>query len=282
MLTMMETSSPAPGRTALVLGGTGLVRMGWLVGLVSGLAGRGVQLADADRIVGTSGGALVSALLTTQRDLMQLLGAAASPDPSADPQVTADALALLDQPGLDLAQARRKVGEKAVAAANSDPREHIARMRALTGAAPWPHQDLVIAAVDITTGALHGWTRDGAASLPEAMAASTAVPGVLPPIPIDGHSYIDGGVGSSINAHLAAGADLIIIIEAMADEFSRLPTDQDLDRATALTLVPDDAAITACGTDSFDLTHQPAAYDAGLRQSEDAAIRLKEFGWPTH
>ncbi len=255
--------------------------MGWVVGLVTGLTNLGAQLGKADRIVGTSGGALVSAMLTTQGDLMRLLGPDASPAPPTDPQVTADALTLLGQPGLDLAQARRKAGEIAAAAASSNPREHIARMHALTRTATWPQRELVITAVDITTGALHEWTREGAASLPEAMASSTAVPGVLPPIPIDGHCYIDGGIGSSINAHLATDADLILIIQAMTDEFSRLPTDQDLGRATALTLVPDDAAITACGTDSFDLTRQPAAYDAGLRQSEDAALRLKEFGWPT-
>ncbi|MEU7141004.1 patatin-like phospholipase family protein [Nocardia sp. NPDC046473] len=279
---MTETSSPAPDRTALVLGGTGLVRMGWLVGLVIGLADRGIRLVEADRIVGTSGGALVSAMLTTQADLSRLLGAAASPTSPADPQVIVDALAPLDEPGLDLAQARRKAGAIAVAAASSDPQAHIGRMHTLIGTALWPQRDLVIAAVDIATGALHGWTRDGAASLPEAMAASTAVPGVLPPIPIDGHFYIDGGVGSSINAHLAAGADRIVIIEAMADESSHLPTDEDLGRAAVLTLVPDDASIAACGTDSFDLTRQPAAYDAGLRQSEDAAMRLQKFGWPTH
>ncbi|WP_068002133.1 patatin-like phospholipase family protein [Nocardia pseudobrasiliensis] len=279
---MTEPSPPAPGRTTLVLGGTGPVRMGWLVGLMNGLAARGVQLCEADRIVGTSGGALASAMLTTHGDLMRLLGPDASPAPPADSQAATDALTMLGEPGLDLAQARRKAGEKAVAAASSDPREHIARMRALTGTESWPPRDLVITAVDITTGDLHGWTRDGEASLPEAMAASTAVPGVLPPIPIGGRSYIDGGVGSAINAHLAAGADLIIIIDAVADEFSRLPTDQDLGRATVLTLVPDDAAIAACGTDIFDLTRQPAAYDAGLRQSEDAATRLKEFDWPTH
>ncbi|MFI5782950.1 patatin-like phospholipase family protein [Nocardia sp. NPDC051570] len=92
---------------------------------------------------------------------------------------------------------------------------------------PAPPADPQVTAVDITTGALHEWTRDGAAALPEAMAASTAVPGVLPPIPIDGHSCIDGGIGSSINARLAADADLVTIIESMTDEFSRLPTDQE-------------------------------------------------------
>ncbi|MFG1792916.1 patatin-like phospholipase family protein [Nocardia sp. NPDC049149] len=274
---MIETSSAAPRRIALVLGGTGLVRMGWLVGLVHGLADRGVHLGEADQIVGTSGGALVAAMLTTQGDVMWLLGPDASPAPPADPQVTADALAVLGEPGLDLTQARRKIGAKAVAAASGDPHQHVARMRALTGTARWPQRDLVITAIDIDTGALHGWTRDGAASLPEAMAASTSVPGLLPPIPIDNHCYIDGGVGSSINAHLAAAADLIIIIEAVADEFPHLPTDQDLGRATAVTLVPDSAAIAACGADSFDLTRQPAAYNAGLRQSEDAAQRLRRL-----
>uniref|UniRef100_UPI0024585BFD patatin-like phospholipase family protein n=1 Tax=Nocardia carnea TaxID=37328 RepID=UPI0024585BFD len=53
------------------------------------------------------------------------------------------------------------------------------------------------------------WTRDDAATLVQALAASTAVPGVFPPIEIAGRHYIDGGVRSSINADLAAGTSCV-------------------------------------------------------------------------
>ncbi|WP_369689829.1 patatin-like phospholipase family protein [Nocardia kruczakiae] len=75
----------------------------------------------------------------------------------------------------------------------------------------WPDCDLVITSVDAESGVLRAWTRTDAASVAEAVAASTAVPGVFPPIPIDGGHYADGGVRSPINADLAAGAETIVI-----------------------------------------------------------------------
>src|SRR5215217_8191099 len=48
---------------ALVLGGGGPVGVAWEVGLLAGLADAGVDLADADRIIGTSAGSIVGARL---------------------------------------------------------------------------------------------------------------------------------------------------------------------------------------------------------------------------
>jgi predicted acylesterase/phospholipase RssA len=92
-------------------------------------------------------------------------------------------------------------------------------MRFLAGTGRWPGRPLLIPSVDAETGEEMIWDRHGAASLPEALAASTAFPATAPPITINGHRYIDGALRAGANADLAADADLMIIAEPMAHVF---------------------------------------------------------------
>ena len=48
-------------RRALVLGGGGVTGVAWEIGLITGLAGLGIDLAAADVIIGTSAGSVVGA-----------------------------------------------------------------------------------------------------------------------------------------------------------------------------------------------------------------------------
>ncbi|MEU1549601.1 patatin-like phospholipase family protein [Nocardia sp. NPDC005745] len=276
---MSETVSPNGFSVALVLGGGGPVGLAWLAGLATGLRDSGIDLSLADRFVGTSAGAVVGAVLADGGDPARLLRPSTSAPVQADPARMAEIFAVLRAPGQDPAQARRRAGELALAAQVGDPNEHIARMGGLAGVARWPARDLVVTAIDITTGELRAWTRDGAASLPAALASSTAVPGVFPPIPIDGRHYIDGGLRSPVNADLAAGADVVVIVEPLAHMFPRIPSDRELGSATEISLVPDDHAITAFGLDVFDPAALAPAHAAGVRQSAEAALRLKDV-WP--
>ena len=57
---------------ALVLGGGGVTGVAWEIGVLAGLAARGVELGSADLLVGTSAGAVVGALLAWGTDLAQL------------------------------------------------------------------------------------------------------------------------------------------------------------------------------------------------------------------
>jgi NTE family protein len=50
---------------ALVLGGGGVTGVAWEIGLLAGLAEAGVDLRDADLVVGTSAGASVAAQITS-------------------------------------------------------------------------------------------------------------------------------------------------------------------------------------------------------------------------
>ncbi|MEU1961024.1 patatin-like phospholipase family protein [Nocardia sp. NPDC019304] len=266
---------------ALVLGGGGPVGLSWLAGLATGLRDNGIDLARADRFVGTSAGAVVGAVLADGSDPARLLrppSTSAAPV-RADPARMAEIFAVLRAPGQDPAQARRRAGELALAAQVGAPDEHIARIGGLAGVTRWPPRDLVVTAIDITTGELRAWTRDGAASLPAALASSTAVPGVFPPIPIDGSHYIDGGLRSPVNADLAAGADVVVILEPLAHMFPRVPSDRELGSATEVSIVPDDEAVAVIGLDVFDSAALAPAHAAGVRQAAEAASRLKDV-WP--
>ncbi|WP_051021348.1 patatin-like phospholipase family protein [Nocardia araoensis] len=275
---MSDTMAANGFSVALVLGGGGPVGISWLTGLAVGLRDNGVDLSSADRFVGTSAGAVVGAVLADGGDPARLLR---PPSPSAapvraDPARMAEIFAVLRAPGQDPAQARRRAGELALAAQAGDPDEHIARIGGLAGVAQWPARDLIVTAIDITTGELRAWTRDGAASLPAALASSTSVPGVFPPIPIDGRHYIDGGLRSPVNADLAAGADVVVILEPLAHMFPRIPSDRELGSATEISIVPDEEAVAVFGLDLFDAAALAPAYAAGVRQSADAATRLKD------
>jgi NTE family protein len=57
---------------ALVMGGGGVVGTAWMTGLVSGLRHGGVDLAEADVIVGTSAGSIVGTMLATGQNLDSL------------------------------------------------------------------------------------------------------------------------------------------------------------------------------------------------------------------
>ncbi|MBO0852186.1 MAG: patatin-like phospholipase family protein, partial [Nocardia sp.] len=173
---------------------------------------------------------------------------------------------------------RRRVGQLALAADAGEPDAHIHRIAALAGVAEWPDADLQITSVDTDSGALQVWTRHTAATLAQALASSTSVPGVFPPIPIGQSRYMDGGMRSAINADLAAGADTVIIMEPLAHLFPRQRSDREHGAATEISIVPDAETIAVFGADMFSPTVLPAAYQAGIRQAGDAAPGLTGHG----
>lgn len=266
---------------ALVLGGGGPVGIAWLSGLAIGLRDAGIDLARADRIIGTSAGAVVGSALAAGIDIATLL----TPRPQPAEPVRHDYAPLLEIASLlravdqDRDLVLQRVGELALGAGTGDPAVHIDRIGSLVGFADWPEHDLQIAAIDIGSGTLTAWTRGGAATLVEALASSTAVPGVFPPIEIAGRHYIDGGVRSTVNADLAVGHDVIVILEPLAHVYPRTRADRELGPAREISIRPDDIAVAAFGTDLFADTALHPAYESGVRQAAAAAAELKEF-WP--
>jgi NTE family protein len=75
----------------------------------------------------------------------------------------------------------------------------------------WP-EELLLTAIDAHDGALVAFNSGSGVPLVLAAAASAAVPGIFPPVRIDGRRYIDGGTASDTNAHLATTCSEVLVI----------------------------------------------------------------------
>jgi NTE family protein len=199
---------------ALVLGGGGPVGRAWEIGLLEGFAGQGIDLGTADLIIGTSAGAVVGAQLALKQ------GFGAPPNTAASPPVHSDTMADLSAAMVRAAQSsepeliRAKIGKMALNAETISEEASLSRFAPFVGQA-WPNQ-FRATTVNAGTGQLQIWDASSGAPLERALAASTAIPGIWPPITINGERYIDGGVRSMLNADLAIGSDIVIVVSCFA------------------------------------------------------------------
>jgi NTE family protein len=274
-------------KRALVMGGGGVVGTAWMTGLVSGLRHEGVDLAEADLIVGTSAGSIVGTMLATGQDFDS--GTPASPTdrsdsaPEADQGGLTEAFAILADASLEPADARRRVGRVALAARTITEQAHVAGISRLITAHEWPDRELLITAVDVETGELKVWNRAGDAPLRTAVASSCALPGVSPPITVNGRRYMDGGIPSGTNADVATGADVLVLVEPLAHLFPREPLDRELATAgagTVVTINPDHAALAAFGPDLGSWAAWHTVREAGIRQAAATADQVRA-AWST-
>jgi NTE family protein len=99
--------------------------------------------------------------------------------------------------------------------------------RALGPLQAWPSAQLAVVAVDIADASRRAIGRSDKVPLARALAASTAIAGILPPITVSGHRYMDGGTGSQTNADLAVRYDQVLVVApadrgALAAELEQL------------------------------------------------------------
>ncbi|MGW1375483.1 patatin-like phospholipase family protein [Streptomyces sp. NPDC002446] len=274
---------------ALVLGGGGLTGIGWEVGVLAGLADAGIDLTDADVVIGTSAGSIVAAHLTAQQRTLRELyehqlaapqgGAAARMGPAALARFAAIALR-----SRDAASFGARMGKLALAARTVPEAEQRAAIaRNLGGLADWPARRLMITAVDAATGQRTAFDDTSGVPLIDAVGASCAVPGIYPPVTINGTRWIDGGVHSSANADLAAGYARVVIVAPMAVSGGPIagPRAQGerlaRNGARVCVITPDRAARSAFGRNVLDPTKRAAAARAGRRQSVAHATELRQL-----
>ncbi|MFJ8441443.1 patatin-like phospholipase family protein [Kitasatospora griseola] len=268
---------------ALALGAGGPVGTAWTAGFACGLRDSGVDLGVADLIVGTSAGAITAALLATGQDPGRLATPAGSADsggtpPRVDGRSLGEAFAVLRGAAADPDGARRQVGRIALAADTGPEEAHVARMRAMIGADDWPDRWLLIPVTDAETGEQAVFDRASGVPLAAAVAASTAFPGIYPPITLNGRRYLDGSLRSATNAALAAGARTLVVVDPQAHLFPRELLQQELAIAaahTVLTVGPDPASLHVFGPDLNDRTAWEPAHRAGLRQAAEAAEEFR-------
>jgi NTE family protein len=275
-------------RTALVLGGGGITGIAWEVGVLAGLAEAGVDLTGADLVVGTSAGSVVGAQLTSGADLEMLFARQLEPPTGEQAaRMTRAALAryawaVLRSRGDDVGF-RRRVGALALAAeqAGLTPTEQerldVIGSRLVSRA--WPDRDLRVTAVDALSGEFRVLDRTSGVPLLQAVAASCAVPGVYPPVTIDGRRYVDGGMRSAANADLAEGYDRVVVLAPIPRGVGPLASvDAQVTGMVARVAVvsPDEAARRAIGRNVLDPAARAGSARAGRAQAAGVAAEVAE------
>jgi NTE family protein len=280
-------------RKALVLGGGGTVGIAWEAGIAAGLLENGVNLSDADLLVGTSAGSVVATLLASGVDPRQFLALQMAAGGAPPAMVTPSDPALIqaiyakwstaDELNADL---RREIGSMALVARTMTEAEWIdGFVRNLGGEMTWPERPLLITAVDALTGAFVTWAKGAGVPLHLAMAASCTVPGLFPPVSIGESRYVDGGLRSATNADLAAGYETVVIVAPLATaahpmgqrHVGREVADLQARGTNTELLLPDPEAMAAISGNMMDARQIAPAAEAGIRQGRIFAGRLAEL-----
>ncbi len=274
------------GEKALVLGGGGVTGIAWEIGLLAGLAEAGLDVTDADIVVGTSAGSVVGVDVRSGVALTDLYSEQARPPGASEvyARMRAGVMAKYVRAMVFSARpevARARVGAMALRASTES--EEI-RRRVIQSRLPtldWPAGRLRITAVEAQTGRFTVFDAASGVKLLDAVGASCAVPGIWPPVTIDGQRYIDGGMRSAANADLASGCERVVVIAPLAQGFGVMEsvTKQAarLTREGSLVTVitPSKAARRAIGRNVLDPARRPDAARAGHDQAADAAAAVR-------
>jgi NTE family protein len=292
---------------ALILGGGGPVGIAWEAGLIDGLEESGVRLAEADYIVGTSAGAFVGAQLALGRDPAAMYRAqlSAAERYESGERASAPAPNMMGLMGIMQALARgevsvpelrRQAGRLSLESQTMAEEQFVHMMSAMQPLPEeWPGRAFACTAIDAMTGELASWGNDSGVPLNLAVTSSCAVPGVYPPITINGRRYYDGGIGTATNSTLARGYDRVLVVAVgganppvMTDEIRTMRARQ-LERFAAElqelrdagsevdVVRPDEAAVGAFGMNVMDAKRRRPAAEAGLAQGRREAGRVRAF-----
>ena len=290
-----EARYGAGSARSLVLGGGGIVFVAWLTGYFGELARRGIRVDDADRIVGTSAGALLAAVICAGRleRFGRLLRLLADRRAMIERLAPASRLSASQERARDLFEAAtdadpptiRAIGAAALAAATPSPHRLAASLLAVLHTRRWPDDRLVVSAVDAYTGERLVLTRRSGVPLLRAVAASAAVPGLFAPQPLLDRRAMDGGVcGTAVHADLVGGAGRALVfpvIDAVADPRMTIQPDSIEREIAALratgTAVNVSHSRLAETIDLMDPAEVPGALALGVRQACEDAPAIAAF-----
>jgi NTE family protein len=279
---------------ALVLSGGGPTGRAFEIGILNGLHDAGVDLTDADLIVGTSAGAVLASqvrtgqALDTLYDALRVLSdnpAATSGDPGVDVAYMLQSVQMINGATEVTPALRAEVGKRALAATNALSED--AQLRFIDAdlgglVHEWPRRRLKIAAGDVSAGTMRFFDSSQGVPVELALAASTAVPGRVAPITVGDRRYMDGFVGGPCpggcwpNLDGASGYSTIVVVMTGDGPQVREQVELMRSRGSQVIIISPDADSTAArGLDPFDLSHLQAAAEAGRRQAGAVAAEVR-------
>jgi NTE family protein len=261
-------------RRALVLAGGGVAGIAWELGVLRGIGDEDgdllKSLRGSDVIIGTSAGSAVAAQITSGATMADLYSAQLS-EHSQELEIELDFETLVaglteaTTGATGPADTRRRIGALALATPTVSESARLAAVAARLPDKNWPEGTLLLPAVDAETGEVTVFTRDSGVALVDAVAASCAVPGVWPPVTINGRRYIDGGVRSTTNADLADGCERVLVITPALSTAPALwgNVDDEIEKispAQAYVVYANETSVAAFGTNPLDpSTRGPSA-----------------------
>lgn len=296
-----DNGSDRHASRALVLAGGGAAGNAWELGLIAGLADAGVDVTDADLIVGTSAGSTVAAQITSGVRATELYAAIIAEVPR--PQASGAGSDRARRPNIsgpqymewsggiigsaeDASDMRRRMGAAALEMDASDGSGQSWRtvVAARLPSHDWPQQPVIIAAVDANTGEPVVFDRHSGVELVDAVAASTSA---MTPYPIGEKRYINGGYRRNENADLAAGYGRVLVFSPFSGR-SRMPEQWGMDLAAQVaelraggskveTVFPDAGAGDVFDANALDPSTRLPAARGGYDQGRALAEQLTDF-----
>ncbi|HYZ68139.1 MAG TPA: patatin-like phospholipase family protein, partial [Mycobacterium sp.] len=245
-------------------------------------------LLDLEVLVGTSAGSTVAAQLSSGLSLdvlfdRQINASSAELNPNVGvEEITELFLTAISTPNTTTAEKLQKIG--AVALSKATVSEAVRRdvIAQRLPSHEWPDRVLRISAIDTATGELIAFDSDSDVGLVDAVAASCAVPGVWPPVTIDGRRYMDGGVGSSVNMALADDCAVAVVLvpsgrSAPSPFDSGAAEEVEAFGGSAFGVFADDESIAAFGPNPLDPACRKPSALAGRAQGRRVAPAVADF-----
>ncbi|CAE6806665.1 patatin-like phospholipase family protein [Paraburkholderia haematera] len=290
---------------ALVLAGAGAAGNAWEIGVIAGLFDAGLDVTEADLIIGTSAGSTVAAQITSGTPptelLANILAEALQPrtgpveaDRGRVPRPAADHMERTSEiigAAEDAPDMRRRMGAAALDMDAASDGSVQAQWRAVVAARlpsqHWPQQPMLIVAVDAHTGEPVVFDRHSGVDLVDAVAASCANGFGVPPYSIGDNRYINGGYRRNENADLAVGYARVLVLSPFGGR-SRHPLHWGMQLSAQVdelrahgsrveTIFPDSDSRDMFGVNAMDPSTRPPAARAGYKQGRALAGQITEF-----
>jgi NTE family protein len=300
----IKTNSFFPDKRALVLGGGGSNGNAWLIGVIAGLFDAGLDVTQADLIIGTSAGATVAAQISSTTKASELYASILSevhqqrtgpmgagtgqvPNRSTGPnplEITNGIIAS----SKDIVDMRKRIGAWALSAeatSESSTQRWRTTVAARLPIQTWPQREMFITAVNAHTAEPVVFNHNSGVELVDAVAASCSSGFAFG---IGDNHYIDGGyISNADNADLAAGYGRVLVLSPFGGR-SRTPVEWGTHLATQVeelrangskveTIFPDSASLEAFGDNMMDLSRRPLSAKAGYELGKAVGKEIAEF-----